>query len=197
MTEEKVREMLKQELASAAEMLLNDTAKSHSNAMTEDKIREILKQELAVTAKRLQEMFSTRLDVMANHFGGFIDRERAARGKADEKLRALSDRVSSLQKEADGIEELRDELRKGYEGHQMQIMHLSSWVNAFNTRRMYNDIVAHINATTPTGLYLSNQMRALSGRLDALENKEGREDEGGVKKRKVPDGNAVLIHNGR
>ncbi|KAH7108780.1 hypothetical protein EDB81DRAFT_863424 [Dactylonectria macrodidyma] len=250
MIEEKVREMLKPELASAAEMLLSDTAKSHSNAMTEDKVREILKQELAVTAKRLQEMFSTRLDVMANHFGGFIDKERAARGKADEELSALSDRVSSLQKEADGVnssmdsalsfrracevanvaqakrnqhmsaqiyqqsqeveghrntlstlttqmEELRDELRKGYEGHQMQIMHLSSWVNAFNTRRMYNDIVAHINATTPTGLNLSNQMRALSGRLDALENKEGREDEGGVKKRKAPNGNAVLIHNGR
>ncbi|KAH7112358.1 hypothetical protein EDB81DRAFT_893996 [Dactylonectria macrodidyma] len=248
MTKDRVYDMLKSELAGPAEMLLNDTTKSHSNAMTEDKVREILKQELAVTAIRLQEMFSTRLDVMANHFGGFIDKERAARGKADEKLSALSDRVSSLQKEADGVnsptdsassfrracevanvaqakrnqhmsaqiyqhsqeveghrntlstlttqmEELRDELRKGYEGHQMQIMHLSSSV--FNTRRMYNDIVAHINATTPTGHNLSIQIRALSGRLDALENKEGREDEGGVKKRKAPNGNAVLIHNGR
>ncbi|KAH7154978.1 hypothetical protein B0J13DRAFT_214077 [Dactylonectria estremocensis] len=92
-------------------------------------------------------------------------------------------------------EELRDELRKGHEGHQMQIMHLSAWVNAFNTRRMYNDIVAHINATTPTGLNLTNQMRALSSRLDTLENKEDREDETGVKKRKAPNGNAMLIHN--
>ncbi|KAL6414087.1 hypothetical protein AUP68_00602 [Ilyonectria robusta] len=66
-------------------------------------------------------------------------------------------------------------------------------MNTFNTRRMYNKIVTHINATIPTGASLSSQIRMLSDRIDTLENREDRNDEGGMKKRKALNGNAVAI----
>lgn len=213
MTEDKVREILKPELVNAAKKL-HETVNGRLTTVADglgkfiDKERQArletdgkvstLADSMSSLQKAVDESKSSTDDVS-------LFRKAVDEAKADQETwkNYTSNQIHEYGREVEGhrnslstinsqVEELRDELRRGHEGHQMQLVHLSSWMNTFNTRRMYNEIVAHLNAAQPTGANLNAQLRTLSERMDGLEN---REDEGGVKKRKALNGNAVVVNN--
>ncbi|KAL6402695.1 hypothetical protein AUP68_14028 [Ilyonectria robusta] len=215
MTEDKVRKMLKPELVNAANKLqemftgrLTIVAdglgkfidkERQARVETDGKVS-TLANSLSSLQKAADESKSSTDDISS--FRKAVDEAKADQetwnnytsNQIHEYGREVEGHRNSLSTINSQVEELRDQLRRGYEGHQMQLMHLSSWMNTFNTRRMYNEIVAHLNAAQPTGANLNAQLRTLSERMDGLEN---REDEGGVKKRKALNGNAVVVNNSR
>ncbi|KAH6985266.1 hypothetical protein EDB80DRAFT_733786 [Ilyonectria destructans] len=218
MTEDKVREILKPELVSAANKLQEIFGDRLS--VVADRLGEFLDRERQARME-IDGKVSTLADSISS-LQKAVDGARASTDNASSFRKAVDEvktdqeawkhyvknQIHEHGREVEGhrntlstlnnqVEELRNELRRGYEGHQMQLVHLSSWMNTFNTRRMYNEIVTHINATIPTGASLSSQMRVLSDRMDTLENREDRNDEGGVKKRKALNENAVVISNNR
>ncbi|KAH6985411.1 hypothetical protein EDB80DRAFT_226145 [Ilyonectria destructans] len=215
MTEDKVREMLKPELVNTAnklqEMLTGRLTivadglgkfidkERQARVETDGKVS-TLANSLSSLQKAVDESKSSTDDISSF-------RKAVYEVKADQETwkNYTSNQIHEYGREVEGhrnslstinsqVEELRDELRRGYKGHQMQLVHLSSWMNTFNTRRMYNEIVAHLNAAQPTGANLNAQLRTLSERMDGLENLV---DEGGVKKRKALNGNAVVVNNSR
>ncbi|KAH6961877.1 hypothetical protein BKA56DRAFT_737175 [Ilyonectria sp. MPI-CAGE-AT-0026] len=218
MTEDKVREILKPELVSAENKLQEIFGERLS--VIADRLGEFLDRERQ-TRMETDGKVSTLADSISS-LQKAVDEAKASTDNASSFRKAVDEvktdqeawkhyvkyQIHEHGREVEGhrntlstlnnqVEELRNELRRGYEGHQMQLVHLSSWMNTFNTRRMYNEIARHINATIPTGASLSSQMRVLSDRMDTLENREDRNDEGGVKKRKALNGNAVVISNSR
>ncbi|KPM37225.1 hypothetical protein AK830_g9359 [Neonectria ditissima] len=98
-----------------------------------------------------------------------MERQNQARG-SDDELRNYN--ITALRSQVDGIDQ---ELRKGQEALQMQLLHLT---------------------TIPTNAGLGNQMRDLENRLGVLESREDGDGQSGLKKRKVLNGTAVTVNNG-
>ncbi|KAK7430561.1 hypothetical protein QQZ08_002853 [Neonectria magnoliae] len=119
-----------------------------------------------------------------------METQNQIRGRDDE---FRNHNIASLRSQVDGMDQ---ELKKGQEALQMQLLHLSTWMNNFNTRRLYSDIVNHITATIPNSVGISNQMRELENRLSMLESREDGDNQSGMKKRKAPNGTAVTVNNG-
>ncbi|KAH6982954.1 hypothetical protein BKA56DRAFT_336326 [Ilyonectria sp. MPI-CAGE-AT-0026] len=215
MTEDKVREILKPELVNAAKKLhesVNGRLTTVADGLGKfiDKERQARLEtdgKVSTLADSMSSLQKARDESKSSTDDVSLFRKAVDEAKADQETwkNYTSNQIHEYGREVEGhrnslstinsqVEELRDELRRGYEGHQMQLVHLSSWMNTFNTRRMYNEIVAHLNAAQPTGAHLNAQLRTLSERIDGLEN---REDEGGVKKRKGLNGNTVVVNNSR
>lgn len=126
----------------------------------------------------------------SGHAKAFKDLDDRMRATASDMATHKQD-VSSMSGQ---LEEIRTETQGGFRSLQVQLGHFTSWKNNFSTKAFYTQIVEHINANNSNGIPSSMiaQVKRISERVDSLES--GGSD-AAKKKRKVSNGNAMIVNS--
>ncbi|RTE69382.1 hypothetical protein BHE90_016233 [Fusarium euwallaceae] len=116
-------------------------------------------------------------------------------GRLDKKYQEQAAEINAIRANIAGLgrelETVRGTSKGGLDDVQMQLTHLSDWANNLSTKNWYREVVQQIQAHVPT--HVHGQLENISSRVEAIE-KRFNDPEGSNKKRKVTNGNPVVIN---